>query len=98
MLPGLAFPVSRVMMLIAADGDYEVSVNGIKLDNPRKAPSGSIFLMFMDQNTLSREPEAEHCRIFTISQEVLKPGENVIVILNAGVASISIQRLDLGFW
>jgi len=96
LLPESAIPASRAMLLIAAIGDYSVSINGVKLSNPRKASSGNIFLMFTDQDTLNREPKPENCLAFMFPADILKPKENIISFGNDG--SLNIQRIDMGLW
>jgi hypothetical protein len=97
-IPASAFPASRGMFLISANGDFEFSVNNKLLDVPRKVASGNIFLMFTDQDALNHEPKAEQCRTFTVSSENLKSGDNLLTILNKSAENITILRLDLGLW
>ena len=97
-LPGAALPASRALLLIAVDGEVDVSVNGIRLNNPRKAPSGNIFLAFLDRNNLDREPPAAHCRLFVVAPESLQARANILQLKNPGNETCMIGRLDLGLW
>ncbi|MGQ9610513.1 MAG: hypothetical protein ACUVWN_14530 [bacterium] len=97
-IPSLALPASRALMLIAVNGDYKLLINGNDLKDHRKAPSGNIFLMFIDQNTLNDEPRPEYCSIFTVEPSLLVPGDNTLSIINTGDSSITIQRIDIGLW
>jgi len=103
-LPRAALPASRALLLMAADGEadkkrpIEVLVNGIRLDISRSAPSGNIFLAFLDRNSLNREPPAEDCRLFTVAPASLQSGSNILKCASVGRAESTIQRLDLGLW
>lgn len=97
-IPSSALPASRALMLIAGIGDYNVLMNGNELKDRRKASSANIFLMFMDQDTLNREPKPEHCEIFIVDPSNFVSGDNIVTVFNTGNSSSTIQRLDIGFW
>jgi len=97
-LPSFAFPASRALFLLAVNGGYELSINGKNLGNPRKVVSGNIFLMFTDQDTLNREPNADICGTFNVPTRFIHSGENKLMITNTADDSLIIQRLDLGLW
>jgi hypothetical protein len=71
-LPSYAFPVARALFLLAINGSYELFVNGVNLGKPRKVPSGNIFLMFTDQDTLNREPKADICGTFNVPTSFIR--------------------------
>lgn len=97
-LPSYAFPASRALFLLAVNGSYELSVNGENFGKPRKTASGNIFLMFMDQDTLNREPKADICGTFIVPTNVIHSGKNKLIVVNTGNESLTILRLDLGLW
>jgi hypothetical protein len=97
-LPGHAFPASRALFLLAVNGSYEFSINGENFGKPRKTASGSIFLIFMDQDALNREPKADICGMFIVPANAIHSGENKLRVMNTGNENLVIQRLDLGLW
>jgi hypothetical protein len=97
-LPSYAFPVARALFLLAINGSYAFFVNGMNLGKPKKVPSGNIFLMFTDQDTLNHEPKADICGTFNVPTSFIHSGENKLTITNTGDDSLTIQRLDLGLW
>jgi len=97
-IPAMSLPASRSLFLISSNGKFDFSVNGNIIDTARKVASANIFLMFMDQDTLNREPKADQCMTFIVPPENLKSDDNVLTILNKSAESITISRLDLGLW
>jgi hypothetical protein len=97
-LPSLAFPIGRALFLIVCNGNYQFSVNGYETLEPRKVVSGSIFMTFMDQDALNREPKAENCKSFIVPTEHIHAGENILSIMNTGNETLTVYRIDLGLW
>ena len=97
-LPRAAVPASRAMLLVASNVEVRVSVNGVGLSRCRSAPSGNLFLPFLNADLIRREPPAPHCRVYPFAPGVLKAGANVCRFASAGTSDATVQRVDLGLW
>ena len=97
-LPRIALPASRALLLTAASGEVQVSVNGTRLSHSWRAPSGNLFMPFMDAELLNREPPAAECRVFMVPPALLRGGDNILTITSSGKSASDLRRVDLGVW
>ena len=95
-LPKAALPPARANLLIAGEGecDFSVALNDTPLDRPRCTQAGNLFPIHMKKGRWAKEPEPENCRLFFVSADTLRAGENVIRVSGSG----TLIRCDLGLW
>jgi len=98
-LPAGAMPAAYAMLLVAADGDADATINGITLGIPQTDVPVNIFAVpALEEDMSSSEPMREECRSYYISGELLRAGDNDIVIINRENAEITVKRADMGLW
>ena len=92
-------PAPRAMLLIAAEGNIDATVNRTALGTPQSNVPPNMFLEPpVDEGMLVAEPTREECRSFYVPGQLLRAGDNDIVIANREHRETTIERADLGLW
>ena len=105
LVPALALPARRAIVLIESRGDVTLSINGVSTPEVRSEQGSAgmhrpeIFLEFVDQTwDKNGRPGQDDCRIFRAAVGGLHAGVNVLRVTNATAAKMEIGRVTMGLW
>lgn len=105
LVPALALPARRAIVLIESRGDVALTINGAATPEVRSEQASAgmhrpeIFLEFVDQTwDKNGRPGQEDCRIFRAATSGLVAGVNTLKVTNLTDSPMEIGRVTMGFW
>jgi hypothetical protein len=100
-VPPAALPAGRARLLLQTGGDVRATLNGQALECFQRARAPELFLEYTydaDQPAGLARPRREECRSFRFAPDLLRAGDNELVVHNDTDRPLHLWRINLGLW
>ena len=100
-VPQAALPAWRARLLLQTGGDVRATLNGVAIEAYQRLRAPELFLEYTydaDQPAGLARPCREDCRSFRFAPDLLRAGDNELVVHNDTDQPLHLWRINLGLW